>query len=105
MTEIVRTQMGVITYLAPTGSLTDEEGPAALEKIVDSCIESREINIVIDLAQVPTVTGVIIEILLDIQDKLAKIGGYLKVVNPNGQIKDIFAFCSFGDYVAVMEDY
>jgi anti-anti-sigma regulatory factor len=104
MTEIVRTQMGVITYLAPTGPLMDEDGPSILKEIVDSCLESHEINLVIDLAQVPTVTGIIIETLLDIQDKLAKIGGYLKVVNPNVLIKDIFLICSFGDYIAVMDD-
>ncbi len=96
--------MGVITYISPTGPLTEEEGPSTLEDITESCLKSRQINLVIDLARVPTVTGIIIETLLDIQDKLAKVGGGLRVVNANAQIKDIFKICAFGDYVDVMED-
>lgn len=104
MTEIVQTRMGVITYLVPSGPLTDEDGPSTLDNIVENCLKSHEINLVIDLARVPTVTGVIIETFLDMQDKLSRFGGYLKVVNANTLIKDIFTICSFGDFVSAIDD-
>ena len=78
MAEILHTRMGVITYLAPTGCIAEAEGLESLQETVASCVASREIKLVLDLDRVPALTSLALEALLDIQDRLARLGGSLK---------------------------
>lgn len=103
MTEISRTSIGVMTYLTPSGSFGEEKDLAALEKTVGECLETHQINLILDLADVPAVNGLTLEALLDIQEKLARLGGSLKVVNANKLIRDIFTLTGFGDHVSFMQ--
>ncbi len=102
MLEIIKTRIGVITYLAPIGLFSDEDDLNTLKGTIDSCIDSHESHLVIDLAKVPTITGAGLELMLDIQDQLSRRGGELKVVNANGMLKDIFLITGFDNYVAVI---
>jgi len=103
MTEIVHTKIGIITYLAPTGPLTEPGAAEALQATIDTCLATKDINLVLDLSNVPTLTGMLIELFLDIQGNLARFGGSLKVVNANSLVRDIFLITSFNDYVAVLD--
>ena len=103
MTEIVHTKIGIITYLAPTGPLIEAGATEALLATVDQCLASKDINLVLDLSNVPTLTGALVELFLDIQANLARFGGNLKVINANSLIRDIFLITSFNDYVAVLD--
>ena len=103
MTEIVHTKIGIITYLAPTGPLTEPGAAEALQTTIDTCLATKDINLVLDLSNVPTLTGMLIELFLDIQGNLARFGGSLKVVNANSLVRDIFLITSFNDYVAVLD--
>ena len=103
MTEIVHTKIGIITYLAPTGPLTESGAAEALQATIAQCRAAKEINLVLDLSNVPTLTGKLVELFIDIQGELARFGGNLKVVNANSLIRDIFLITSFSDYVAVFD--
>lgn len=102
-TEIVRTRIGVNTYLAPTGPLDEEAACPLLRQVVEACLTARESNLVLDLSRVPTLTGAALETLLDIQDRCSRLGGALKVIKPNALVRDIFTVTDFGDYVAILE--
>lgn len=103
LTEIVRTKIGVNTYLAPTGPLDEDTGLPALKRVVEDCLAGKESHLVLDVSRVPTLTGVALELLLDIQDRCSRMGGALKVLKPNALVRDIFTITDFGDYVAILE--
>lgn len=103
MLEVVRTQIGVITYLVPTGPFNGEDELRIIDKTVQACMAEREVNLVVDLSKIPTITGIALDFFLDIQDKLASLGGSFKVVNANALLKDIFTITGVGDYIAVID--
>lgn len=104
MTEIIRSRIGVLTYLAPTGPLIEPEGLAQLKKTAASCIEARETDLILDLSKVPLVNGAALDTLLDIQDSLTRYGGSLKTVKANALIKEIFLISGFNDYVETIDE-
>ena len=103
MLEIMRTRIGVITYLAPIGPFIEEEDLAILKQNVGACIAAQESNLVIDLSKVPALTGAALEFMIDSQEQLTRMGGELKVVNANALLKDIFLITEFDKYVAILD--
>ena len=104
MTEIIRSRIGVLTYLAPTGPLMEKEGLAQLKKTTESCIVARETDLILDLSKVPLINGAALDTLLEIQDSLTRYGGSLKTVNANALIRDIFHISGFNDYVDTIDE-
>lgn len=103
MLEIMRTRIGVITYLAPIGPFIEDEDLAILKKNIEECIAAHESNLVIDLSKVPALTGAALEFMIDTQEQLTRMGGELKVVNANALLKDIFLITEFDKYVAILD--
>ncbi len=103
MTEIVRSLIGVATYLAPDGPLNNSAAVAALREGIDACLASAQIHIVLDFVNVPLVNGALLEVLLDAHDQLTRVGGELKVANANTLIRDIFYLTGVEDYVVVLQ--
>lgn len=87
---IIRTRLGVMTYLAPKGLLSTEEELKPLNDAIKTCIEQWETQVVIDLSSVPLLYSHSLDCLLDAQEMLVKAGGWLKVSNANTLISDIF---------------
>jgi len=103
MIQFSRTGIGVMTYLTPSGLFTDKPGLEVLRETVRSCIEERRLHLVLDLADVPTLNGVMVESLLDIQDELVRLGGSLKLVNANQMVREICMFTGLNNYVTLVE--
>jgi anti-anti-sigma factor len=103
MTEIIRTNIGITTYLMPTGSLSDKESLAALRSAFDDCINAGVQKLVVNMERVPSLTGEILEFLLDTQDILVAKGGQLSIVQPNTLLKDIFRITDFEKYIEVKD--
>ena len=103
MLEIMRTRIGVITYLAPIGPFIEEEGLNTFKNTISSCIDAQESNLVVDLNKVPALTGAALEFMIDTQEQLARLGGELKVVNANALLKDIFLVTGFDKYIAILD--
>ncbi|MDH3560284.1 MAG: ATPase, T2SS/T4P/T4SS family [Gammaproteobacteria bacterium] len=101
--EVLRTRVGVMTHLAPRVSLNTEDIIQELVDVTADCMAHREINLVIDLSAVQIVNSQALETLIDIQDKLVRLGGWAKVIHPNSLIQDIFRITGFTEYVNVMD--
>lgn len=101
MTEIIRTNIGVTTYLTPTGAIADKEGIASLREAFDECMAAGAKKFVLVMERVPHLTGEVLELLLDMQDALVAGGGHLTVSNPNALVKDIFRVTDFEKYIEV----
>lgn len=102
-TDVIRTRIGYMTYLAPKGVLTSEDRLEELRTAVNACIESQETQVVIDLANIQRLNSAALEALLEFQDELVKVGGWLKVAQINPLIREIFLITNFFEFVSVIE--
>ncbi len=100
---VMRTRMGVMTYLAPKGILSSDEELQPLREAIETCLQQWETQVVIDLSLVPLVHSRALETLLEAQEKLAKTGGWLKVSNAGALIRDIFTITGLCKAIAVIE--
>ncbi|MCM8855470.1 MAG: Flp pilus assembly complex ATPase component TadA [Candidatus Thiodiazotropha sp.] len=101
--EVIRTRIGVMTHLAPKGVLSTEDELQPLRHAVDVCLQQWETQVVIDLTAVPLLHSRALETLLDLQERLAKMGGWLKVSNVNPLIREILALTGLIDSIALVE--
>ena len=104
MPEILRNRVGISSYLAPTGPLSDKESFDALRTEIRRCIEAHETHIVIDLKQVPSVNSQILEILLDTRDHLILIAGTLSLINTNAVVLDALRITNVHSYLNLLDE-
>jgi type IV pilus assembly protein PilB len=86
--QILRDRIGVETHITPSS----EGGPARLASTLleslEHCLAAREYRLVINLEQVRSVSGMVLEGLLDCQEALARRGGGLSLNSVNAVIGD-----------------
>lgn len=96
---VSKSQMGSMTHLFPKAGLCAEEQLACLIEMVDDCLKNWETNIIVDLANVHFVTSLTLNTLLDLQKKLSKSGGWLKVTNARSVICEVFQITEVDSYI------
>ena len=89
MAEVARSRIGVFTYLAPPGSLDTDASVSELGDQLADCRSANELRIVIDFSNVSLVNSAAIELLLDSQDELRRLGGNITVANPSAVVLDV----------------
>ena len=89
MDKITRSRVGITTYLIPGESLNESANVEQLRKTVDACIAENEFELILDLSGVRVVNSEALELLLDTQDRLTRVGGQLRVTNANAVITDV----------------
>ena len=100
--EILRNRVGAMTYLAPKSKLSGDT-VHNFQTIVSECINNNETHIVVDLATTTLVNSNALEVLLDIQDELIKLGGNLKLTNVKENILEIFRITGFKSAVSILK--
>jgi anti-sigma B factor antagonist len=103
MMKVKTTKLGVATYLAPDGPLT-EENVRYLSESIESEREKGSVNLVVDLRNVPFLDSRGLEYLFDSAVNLRELGGSLRVVNANSVCKDVFSITRVDQTVLVCED-
>ena len=103
MVEVARSQIGIATYLAPDGSLADDSAVANLETMLESCIEANEIQVVIDFGNVSLVSSRLLDVLLEAQDRLTRMGGSLKIVHANSVVSDVMRITRLENYITLID--
>ena len=103
MDNVLRSRVGVDTYLAPSGSLADSTVLESLKTEVQSSIASGEIRLIIDLLHVPTLSSSILELLLDWRTQLLAKGGTLTLVNVNPVIIEVFQITEVINYIHIID--
>jgi type IV pilus assembly protein PilB len=104
MAEVARSRIGVATYLAPGGSLNDTEAVGQLRGLLEECRAAHELHVVLDFGQVALLNSAALELLLDTQDQLTRLGGELKVVNANGAATDAMRVTGVSTYVTLVDE-
>lgn len=100
---VLRTRIGVMTYLAPKGFLTTEEELEPLSNEVDNCIQKWETQVVIDLDSVPLLNSIALETLLTLQEGLARVGGWLKLAHINPLISEILQITGLDESISIID--
>ena len=101
--KVMRSRIGVMTYLVPRGVLTDEPGIEELKGAVQKCIDARETQIIIDLSMIQRLNSSSLEALLDLQQQLVRIGGWLKVAKISSLFRDIFNITGISEHISVID--
>ena len=99
---ILRSRIGVMTYLALQYNVLDEDACKQLNEVIDQCLQEREKRIVIDLANATTLNSISLGAILDAVEKIIREGGWLKVANVNSHLRDILDIAGVSDYVATL---
>ncbi len=103
MAEVARSRIGVATYLTPSGSLTDRSSVEEIGSMLEACLEASEIQLVIDFADVSLINSALLEVLLDAQDRLTRVGGSLKIAHANAAISDVMLLTGLDAYITLID--
>jgi type IV pilus assembly protein PilB len=88
MATVLRDQVGVDTFLTPGGQGGTGDLAEALLESLNSCLDANETRLMVSLEHVSTVSGAVLEALLDCQEALTRRGGALSLNNVNAVIRD-----------------
>ncbi len=94
---ITRSQVGTMVYLAPTCPLVEKDACLALSGAISECLNAGDLQLILDLELVSLLAGPAMEIMLDGSQKLAKVGGFLKFVNPSLLVRDVLISAGLAD--------
>ncbi len=104
MAEILSTQLGVITYLAPTEALDDERAIARLHETVAACITRHDVQLALDLSNLKFIGSAAMEALLDILDELVDHGGWLKVAQCSDNVRKSFEISGLDAHIGFLDE-
>jgi len=96
-----RTRVGVVTQLAPVNPLTTPAAVAELRAACEACVQERQHKLSVDLAAVPLLGSAALEVLLDARESCTRMAGWLKVVNANPLVADIFHATGLSEFFAL----
>jgi type IV pilus assembly protein PilB len=101
---VICTPIGVMTYLAPTAVQIDDATLERLHTFVDQCVEERRYRLVVDLSRVHYLDSRAMEALLDLQDKVIGLGGWLKVAQVGDTIREALRITRITNAIALLDD-
>ncbi|MGA1823232.1 MAG: STAS domain-containing protein [bacterium] len=81
-------KLGLISILSLVGQLI-KDNLSALETSIDNHLTNGDLRVLIDLKEVTLIDSAGLELLWDSLMKFRKIGGTLKLANPNDLIMDV----------------
>ncbi len=96
-------RIGAVSHVIPSGSIIGAEQQQPLADILQKCVDSRESQVVIDLAGINLLNSKNLEMLLYYHGKLNRLGGWLKVSHCNPLLRDIFRLTRVEQSVQVIE--
>jgi type IV pilus assembly protein PilB len=101
--QITRSRIGAMTYLAPAAALVADEAVQALQAALNECIAQHQVAIVIDLGKVTLLSGRALGMLADMAERLAGLGGWLKLAYPNPLLQEILAVTGLQEQLPLFE--
>ncbi len=101
---VSRIRIGVATHVAPKFSLTGNEALQDLLLEIDACVDAGELKIIIDFSAVQMIDSLCISAMMDLQDRLTKLGGWVKVSGHSKIIAEIAEITGFADYVSFLSN-
>jgi type IV pilus assembly protein PilB len=97
---VFTSRVGVETYVTPAGPLVSPDVNQELLNALEACKNNGDTRVVVDLSDVPQINSMTIEVLLDAQDEMLRIGGRLKVTEANTLVFEILQITGFTQRVS-----
>ncbi|WP_372780869.1 ATPase, T2SS/T4P/T4SS family, partial [Litorivivens sp.] len=104
MTQVLKTQLGVISYLALTESLDKPATLTELQRAVEEAVAQQDLNVAIDMGNIKFINSRALEAILDCNELLTREGGWLKLANCSGIVKKILAISGVDRQVGIIDD-
>jgi type IV pilus assembly protein PilB len=101
---ITRVRIGVATHVALPGSLVGNDALQDLLLVIDECVDGSEFKVIIDFAAVQAIDSLAISALLEVQDRLVKLGGWIKVNGHNSLIAEVAEITGLSDRITFLTD-
>ena len=99
---VTRVRVGVATHVTPKFSLVGNEALQDLMLVLDECIEEGDHKLIIDFAGVQSIDSLAISALVDLQDRLLKDGGWVKVSGHSSMIGEVAEITGLSDYITFL---
>ena len=100
---VTRVRVGVATHVTPKFSLVGNEALQDLLLAVDECIDEGDHKLIIDFAAVQSIDSLAISALMDLQDRLLKHGGWVKVSGHSSMIGEVAEITGLSDYITFLD--
>ena len=101
--KINENKLGLISILSLAGQLI-KDNLNALETSLDNHLNSGDLRVLIDLKEVTLIDSAGLELLWDSLMKFRKIGGALKLSNPNDLIMDVLLATKMNNILEIFSD-
>ncbi|MGB5490257.1 MAG: STAS domain-containing protein, partial [Woeseiaceae bacterium] len=102
-TPVSRVRIGVATHVTPKFSLLGNDALQDLALVVDECIETGEFKIILDFSSVQAIDSLALSWVMDLQDRLIKTGGWVKITGHNSIISEIAEVTGISDYISFLD--
>ncbi len=102
MLDITVSRIGTLTYIAPPEALVSDEAIAPLSIALQERLALRDINLALDLVNVRLINSRALELLLETQEKLIRLGGFLQVANVNSVVQDILQITGLSETIHIV---
>ena len=99
---ITRVRIGVATHVTPTTSLVGNEALQDFLLVIDECIDAGELKIIVDFKSVQSIDSLAISALMDLQDRLMKAGGWVKITGHNNIVAEAAEITGLTDYITFL---
>jgi type IV pilus assembly protein PilB len=100
---ITRVRIGVATHVALPASIVGNDALQDFLLVIDECVERGEYKVIIDFSAVPSVDSLAISALMDVQDRLIKLGGWIKISGHNNIIGEVAQITGLSDYITFLD--
>ena len=101
---VLCTPIGVGTHIAPSGPLFDEDTLEELRMETFACAERGRVQLTMDLSSMQQVSSAALELFAEAQDKLAVLGGWLKLARMNDTAREVIHITGLSDYIGVLDE-
>ena len=101
--QVGRYRVGTVSHVIPSGSLLSEEQQQHLAEALQTCVDNRESQVVIDFSSVTHVNSKNLELLLHFQGRFNRLGGWLKLTHCNPLIRDILHLTRIDQSIQIIE--
>jgi type IV pilus assembly protein PilB len=100
--DITQSKVGAYTYLTPRAKLVGET-TELLKSIISQCIKDNQTKIVVDLSTTTQINSAALELILDVQDELAKQSGTIQFANVKENIREILNITHLNNIINIIK--
>lgn len=101
---VLRTRVGVTTYVTPKFSLTGNDALQDFMLVIDDCVGGGEVKIIVDMSSAQSMDCLTITAFMDLQDRLTKLGGWVKISGHSKTLAEVGEITHLDSYITFLDE-